>query len=297
MREYLTQICKELEFPREAADTMIEAWEAIASCPEAFELWQQWIKNYEIDCHMDYKAALADADQAARLAGVHKYTAELLLFLCLTKRLKVYYQAAGIEEEIWHDSCMDLHWKLMECKKVYGIWGSFVAFWFPGFFELRLFALGRLQFELIDFPKSYEKTGRKIPEGVTKAINVHIPSCGKLNMDECRASYKKAAQFFADAFPGDIVVFYCWSWLLFEPQRSFLNADSGIVKFMNDFDIYRTGEQNGDLWRIFDREYDGDPASLPENTSLQRAYKNWLKSGKSAGFGEGIFEFSKIQQK
>ena len=40
------------------------------------------------------------------------------------------------------------------------------------------FALGRLQFELMDFPESYEKTGHVRPEGMTKVINMHIPSCG-----------------------------------------------------------------------------------------------------------------------
>lgn len=58
---------------------------------------------------------------------------------------------------------------------------------------------------------------------------------------------------------------------------------------MKAYDIYRTGEEDGDLWRIFNRMYEGDVTVLPEDTSMQRAYKNWLAAGNHAGWGEGIF--------
>lgn len=293
MKEYLSYICNELEFPTEAAEAMQAAWQAVEACTAAREIFGKYIAAYEADCHLTWKDFFTEIDQAAEAAGVHKYTAELLIFLLLTKQLKVYYEKAGIDEQIWHDSCMDLHWKLMECKKVHGIWGSFVAGWFPGFFILDRFALGRLQFELINFPAKYEESGRKKPEGMTKAINVHIPSCGKLKREDWEASYKKAAAFFGDAFEGDQVAFCCWSWLLFEKHEEFLGADSGIAAFAREYDVFNKGETNGDLWRIFDREYDGNPDGLPENTRLQRVYKKWLQGGNNAGFGEGIFFLKK----
>lgn len=293
MREYIKDICRELEFPAEAEDTMLRAWDEMLKKEEAAEIWKKWLTAYEMDIHMDYKAALGEIDMAAQTAGVHKYTAEQLFFLCLTKHLKQLYQAQKTDLKIWHDSCMDLKWKLMECHKMYGIWGSFVAFWEPGFFDMTRFALGRLQFELIDFPDNYEQAGREKPQGMRKVINVHIPSSGKLNMEECHASYRQAAAFFADAFPGDTVAFYCWSWMLFAPHKAFLKPDCGVIKFMNEYDIYHTGEEDGDLWRIFNRTYENDPDVLPEDTSMQRAYKAWLKAGNHAGYGEGIFYLSK----
>lgn len=289
MRKYIAQICTELTFPQEAAQDMLEAWDKIMAASSAGALFGQWLAAYEKDIRMDYEAALADVDKAAELAGVHKYTAELLLFLCLTRHLQELYKAQGIPVSVYHDSCMDLKWKLMECKKIFDIWGSFVAGWFPGFFRLTRFALGRLQFELIDFPKNYEAAGRKRPEGMTKVINVHIPSSGKLNMEECHESYRRAAEFFADAFPGEDAAFFCASWMLYSPHKNFLKADSGVVKFMREYDIYRTQTEDGDLWRIFNRMYDGNPDGLQEDTSLQRGYKEWLKAGNHAGFGEGIF--------
>lgn len=55
------------------------------------------------------------------------------------------------------------------------------------------------------------------------------------------------------------------------------------------FDIYKTEEGDGDLWRIYNREYDGNPEALPEETTIQRGYKKLLLSGGHAGYGEGIF--------
>lgn len=296
-KNYIENICAELEFPMEAKAEMLSAWEKVEKEPEAMKIWQRWLIEYEKAGYgkeetavpMDFKAALTDIDIAAQKADIHKYTAELLFFLCLTGQLKQFYKERNIDLKIWHDSCMDLHWKLMECHKVYGIWGSFVAWWFPGFFELKLFALGRLQFELIDFPEEYEQLRGSRPESMTKAINVHIPSCGKLDMEDCHASYREAAVFFADAFPDGKVAFVCDSWLLFPPHKEMLGEESGIVKFMTEYDIYLTKDSDDDLWRIFNCVDISDLSELPEDTSMQRAYKNWLLAGKKAGIGEGIF--------
>lgn len=296
-KKYIEYISTELKFPMEAKAEMLSAWRKVEQEPEALKIWQKWFERYEKAGYeddepsdpVDFKAALSEIDISAQKAGIHKYTAELLFFLCLTGPLKGIYEARHIDLQIWHDSCMDLHWKLMECHKVYGIWGSFVAWWFPGFFELKLFALGRLQFELIDFPAGYDRTGKRRPEGMTKAINVHIPSCGKLSMEACHASYRRAAAFFADAFPGDEVAFVCESWLLFPPHKEMLGEESGIVKFMSEYDVYHTADSDDDLWRIFDRIDTNDPSALPEDTAMRRAYKDRLLAGKKAGIGEGIF--------
>ncbi|MDO4292407.1 MAG: acyltransferase domain-containing protein [Eubacteriales bacterium] len=287
--EYIREICGTLQFPEEAQQFLSEAWEKLQEEKEAAKLLNRWIARYDKDEPVDYEAALEDAAQAAGRTGVHRYTAQLLLFLCMTRHLRELYEKRGISPEIWRASCLDLKWKLLECRKMYGIWGSFVAFWFPGFFELTRFALGRLQFELVDFPENYEKAGRKRPAGMTKAINVHIPSCGRLNREECHASYRQAAAFFADAFPTGQAAVTCSSWLLYPPHRQFLKPDSGVVRFMDEYDIYRTWENDGDLWRVFDLDYDGRPETLPETTAMQRGYKEWLTAGNHAGGGEGIF--------
>ena len=131
--------------------------EKICANAAAKETFLKWLLVYEADGKLDYKEVLKAADTAAKEAGIASYTADLLIYLLMTAHLKERYQEKGISEQIWLDSCMDLNWKLYECRKMYGIWGSFVSWWFDGFFEMTRFALGRLQFELMDFPESYEK--------------------------------------------------------------------------------------------------------------------------------------------
>lgn len=300
--DYIPEIGRELEFPEEGTQALWEAWKKLekqakdgdVKTAEAAAAFLAWIDKYDREEKMDYAAALKAAEDAGKAADVHPYTAQLLLFLCMTAHLKELYEKRGISQKIWRDSCKDLKWKLLECRRMYGIWGSFVAGWFPGFFDLTRFALGRLQFELTDFPEGYEKAGRTRPEGMTKAINVHIPSCGKLDMEQCHDSYRQAVSFFGDAFSGDEAAICCESWMLYPPHKQFLGPDSGVVRFMSEYDIYETYEQDGDLWRIFNCDYKGNPDELAGDTGMQRGYKKWLQEGHHAGCGKGVFFLKKM---
>lgn len=289
MRDYLQRIITYLDFPEESHAPLLAAYDQIAAHPQANAVLMKWVETYQRDIHMDQVAALREVEEAAQSAGVHKYTAGMLLYLCLTRHLRELYEEWGIDEQIYRDSCSDLLWKLRECWKMYGVWGTFVAWWEPGFYDMTRFALGRLQFELVPFPAEWESGGRKRPGGMTRAINVHIPSRGKLRAEDCEASYRMAVEFFGHAFPGDEVAFTCESWMLFPPNREILKPDSGVVRFMADYEIFKTGESDDDLWRIFNVDYAGDPTALAEDTSMQRGYKKWLLAGNHAGWGEGIF--------
>ena len=143
------RICGELDFPAEGRQAMLDAWDAVSGCPEAADCFEKWIAAYGEDIHIDYKAALLEADEAAKRAGIREYTAEMLLFLCFAEPLKKRYEEKGIDDSIWKDSCMDLRWKLMECIKCTE---SGAALWPGGSGILRSDAVrpGRLQFELID---------------------------------------------------------------------------------------------------------------------------------------------------
>ena len=72
------------------------------------------------------------------------------ILLC-AKPLRYIYQNKGLGEELFIDTMMDAKYKLMECKAVHNIWGTFVLTWFKGFFTLDRFKLGRLQFNFEEF--------------------------------------------------------------------------------------------------------------------------------------------------
>lgn len=60
---------------------------------------------------------------------------------------------------------------------------------------------------------------------------------------------------------------------------------------MNLFDIYEAydDEKKQDLWRVYSSAWDKEPDQLPRNTTLQRAYADWMKQGNPVGVGKGVF--------
>lgn len=246
---------------------------------------------YEENINCDFKQVLSLAAKAAPLVQLHPYTTELLMSVCLSRRLKAEYEARGIDDEIYHNSMLDLRYKLEECKLVKGIIGSFVAFWFDRFFHLTRFALGRLQFEMEKMGYAYEKGDLTLtPE--SRVVNVHIPRTGTpLRPADCDEAFAKARAFFADQ-TGDVCVFLCHSWLLFPEHERMLSHESNVYKFMKRFDVFRSGTSRNreDLWRLFDtdeKRWD----KLPADSSLRRAYVKQLREGGQVGWGRGVFAY------
>ena len=241
---------------------------------------------------MDYKKILNELKDVSPSCGVHTYTLHMLFFIILSRKTRKIYEERGIAPEIFRASMMDLHWKLLECKKMFGIWGTSVADWQIWWFEVKRFALGRFQYELVPFEDTYEKNGISLHPG-DLVINVHIPSCGPLRREEYMQSYAMAADFFRDSFEDRPVVFFCESWMLFPEHRLFLPKTSNILGFMQDYDIYKEEYNNGDLWRIFYEDHKKPAEELPQDTGLQRAYRSWLMEGHQAGLGFGVFIYDK----
>ncbi len=102
-------------------------------------------------------------------------------------------------------------------------------------------------------------------------------------------SFAKAYEVYKDLFPDKIVPFTLRSWLLYPEHRKFLPKNSNILKLMDYFDIISYTEPHwGDWWRIFSREYNDNIDEMSTETSLQRAYVDWVKKGNAPGFGRGI---------
>ena len=293
MIEYVLSFMDELGFDKEAVESLSADIEKIYANEEAKALFAGAIDDYERDIHSNYTELREAAKRAGEIVGVHAYSAELLLFICFSKHLRELYRLRGISDRIWFDSMSDLKWKLWECKAVKGIWGSFVAGWFPGFFNLTRFALGRLQFEIVAFDGEYEKNGKALKKG-DKVINVHIPrTLTPLDKESRDDAYAQAAEFFKNMTDGAPIAFVCSSWLLYPEAEKILPAHSNIRGFMADYDMIRSkvnGEgEYGDMWRLFDMDYTGDFNDYPEDSSLRRAYKKFLLDGNRTGSGYGVF--------
>lgn len=245
--------------------------------------------------------ALEAIRELAAEYGENNYTMEFMLILNCMPILKERYDAAGIDEKIFWDSADDLRCKLIECINCKEVPGTFVAGWNDGFLKMRRFAYGRFQYELTTFGFDFDfvtSCGRRVSNGDT-LVNFHIPSSGIPLTDEVRlASYKEAYKHYSHLFPDGKVVFCCGSWLLYPRHREFLPAHSNILKFMDDFEIVSWAEKDGfgNDWRVFDKYADLPYDQLPRDTSLRRAYADWLvKTGKGGdGFGVIVFDGEKI---
>ena len=213
------------------------------------------------------------------------------------------YERLGLPKEMYENACRDVRCKLFECRRVYGVWGTFASGWYLRFFVPSRFALGRFQFEAdrLNAPGIEKVVFDGLPDGKRRELlngdpilRIHIPSTGEPITDALRMdAYRKAYAFFRDDFADRLIPFTCKSWLLYDRHPDFLREDSNILSFMRDFCILpcpRTGEF-GDLWRIFPVP-SGTPFDLlPEDTSLRRAYKQHLLEGGTPGSCVGLFLF------
>lgn len=290
MRQYLQDFMESYDYPREAVDTLLAAFDVLKENAD----FQVLLETYEKDRFCDYKAMLAKCKEIAVATGIHTYTVEFLMFMCFSRRLKETYLENGYSEALWRQSMLDLKCKMMVCKKVKNIWGMFVAFWYDGFFRMERFGLGRMEFELFPFPlEYYEKDGKYLRKGDT-VINCHIAQTGEpLSPDLVEDALRQAVAFYKDSFTGKPIPFFCESWLIYSKMDDLLPEHSNIRSFKERFDIihdhlYEKGDYS-EMWRLYNMDFTGDLNDFPGDSTLRRNYKQFLLDGGQVGEGYGVF--------
>lgn len=239
-------------------------------------------------------------DCLARKAGISAYSLWLLVLMEWALRVKPEYERRGVSEEIIWDTFSDLKYKVLECQEIHGVWGNFVAFWYHVLFEGRVVKLGRLEFESEEYPLEEPFVfGDIVVKKGDPVKSVHIPSSGEAFDRAARLdAYRRAYAFFKPELGDRPLVCICDSWLLYPAYRSLLTPTSNIRDFMDDFRLLHSRDEEvfSDAWRLYGRNYQKNPAELPEDTSMRRAFKqHLLKGGKTgAGFGIMLFDGEKI---
>lgn len=293
--DFLELFMDKTGYPEDAKDTFRNIHAQLLRTSTAAEKFDGILAGME---NGGRKELLVEADALAESLGVHPYSMELYVFMVRALPLRERYRQAGIDEQVYWDSMTDLRAKLIECRDVYGVNGSFVASWFFGFFDMTRFALGRLQFEIGQFhhDKPYLWGDLALQSG-DNAINIHIPSLGPLPTESVLDALGRAYRFpyfeKVRVQGSDIRPFMCGSWLLYPGHRDFLPSRSNILKFMDCFDIIRCEEERefGNKWRVFGKDKDTPPENLPTDTALRRAYAERLRAGGMTGSGFGILLF------
>ena len=275
-----------LQFPQEAVASLRELWAKVEKNACAKEEFLLANKLFLTEGEQPYKAALYGSTEKA---GISCFEGEMLLLLSALSEAKARFDAQGLPESLFFETMSDLKNKLLECKKVHGVWGASCMDWLRNYFFCDRFQLGRLQYEI----RSYNFAPYKdfLREG-DKVLNCHIPSCGPLVRESVLDSLKRAYDFYPDVRKEGILPVVCSSWLLYPPHGELFAEGSNMKKFYRMFDI--VGEELGhaDYWRIFGQPYDKEKlASAPEESSLQKSFKAFLLQGNSMGAGKGVLLF------
>lgn len=198
------------------------------------------------------------------------------------------YVEKGIPKEVFYDTISDIG---VWCKDNGNIGLKNFA-WIKNHVSFELFKLGRLQFQIYKCQNALLKYSKLPFSFGDSVIYVHIPACGKLNIDECKSSLEYAVKFFEQYFPDlNWDYFFCESWLLYDKNKEFMDKNSNIIRFSELFDLnYSVIDEKQTFERVFKVNkvpvFKSQIKALPEKTTLQKNAKEYkLKNGH---FGIGV---------
>lgn len=213
---------------------------------------------------------------------------QLARALQLALRTKEKYASLGIPEDVFYDSFQDIAiWTRTYYERAgdqgLGEWG-----WIQMSLNLKVFRLGRLQFEPNSLEKEIRVGERVYPEG-TPVLHVHIPAEAPLDQRSVEDSLCRAIPFFRQYFGKTYDLLHCHSWLLAPALKELLPENSRILQFQSLFQVYATEDERQAEERVFGVLCD-DPVAYPEDTSLQRRMKAYLAMGNTIGVGLGVMQ-------
>jgi len=264
----LQRLCEEIRLPAEA----MEVLEAYRSMDEGT------YEGHRSAFHDNHVAFFAEITRDSQYRGLLLY-----LFLRFAVDAHERYRALGIGDDVYFDTFSDIRIWCLNCARDYGEYGIEQYGWLQEHVQLKLFRLGRLQFQPSAIDRDIVVDGRAVFRGQI-VLNVHIPEGEPLDTRLAEESFARAGTFFRGIAP----VYMCHSWLLYPELVNIVSPDSNIAKFQRFFHIYDMNPDSREAeQRIFIRTSD-DPSAYEARTTLQRSAKTYLESGRKLGSGSGI---------
>lgn len=282
---YLESILKRLKFSGDCKKEVLSAYKKIKDKNDINKI----LKQYK-DEDIDFRKLIKKWQPVLKKYKINQYLGDLLFCLLLCEKLEMLYKEHGFSNALFIETMQDLRYKAVECKLVKGKWGLFVTPWYRTFFRLKLFSLGRLQFEIYTFMATYNQGNVHLKEG-QPCLNVHIPRNGEsLDINECKKSIARAKKFFKPYFKN-YILFSCDSWFLSNKTLEFVGKDSNIYKFSKFFKMIKeipVEDQAEEMWRLFDCDT-SDLNKVKADTSLRKKYLKYLKRGGKINLQLGYF--------
>ncbi len=286
----IKSFCKSINMEKDALDFFVllnKKIEKLSIYGVVFSFAKKAVCGIE---EREYLDGLNNLSVISKDIGVNKYSLHFLFLIYGFILLKNEYKKRKIDKKIYLETASDILYKMRECKDVYGVYGTFVAWWYVKFFNLEIIKLGRLEFERRTLPfDSYNKFGINLKKD-DDCFAIHIPSSGPLYVEDIISSLKSGYRYFN--LSGNIP-FIVHSWIILKENKDILPKNSNLKKFYNLCDILYNDYEDGysDCWRIFKCNYNGNPDSLEQRTSLQKNIVSYLKSGGKMGEGMGVLVF------
>lgn len=198
---------------------------------------------------------------------------QLILYLYVRFAIEIYpqYVKRGISDKIFWDTFSDFtiwYWHCVKEKKMIGLTEER---WLKCHLKMKLFRLGRLQFEL---------------DEKKKQIHVHVPEGEPVSETACDDAFFQADKFFDQSYR----TYDCESWLLSPALLEMLDENTSIIQFQKRFQIQKVNMHVRQAEERVFGEIREEKETYPERTSLQRALKDYILSGKNPGVGFGVID-------
>ena len=232
------------------------------------------------------EACMGSMEQLRQYARQDNGLQILKLYLAWIPQLEQQYRKLGIAESVFRDSLRDLTIWAEDYYDKYHTPGFREWEWVSNTFFLKVFRLGRLQFEPSQLEEAVTLADQDFPAGTT-VLEVHIPAGEPLDPTAVKDAMEQAPAFFRAHFRKEFTLMRCHSWLLCPKLQVMLPPQSRILTFQDLFTVYCEDPERQAEERVFGYLSD-DPALYPEVTSLQRSLKNALLAGQAVGMGKGI---------
>lgn len=271
---FLKEFLERTAFPAEAKEALTEAFGRV----NLTKITERYLENFDLDMTQELLISME------KETGISRYTLWMLLLISAAEYT---WDNEILERDTFWQTFEDLRYKALECYEMYGVWGTFVGFWYPIFFQGKLRKLGRLEYEDGTYQgQAPVQVGDLTIHPGDPVKMLHIPSSGEgFCLEDRLDSYAQAEKRF-----GSPLICVCDSWLLYPPYGKALGEGSNIRDFQRDFQMLETHscETFHDGWRVYGRDWEKNLKELPEKTSLQRKLKNYFLNGGTPGIGFGV---------
>jgi hypothetical protein len=257
------------------------------------ELW--WLLQR---CHQTLAAGMGDLNWSwlrwphlpASLGSRGRYF-YVHVFIASIPAVLRYHEKLGVPSDTSWATLADLGRQLGIYRRIHGVGGLGVHFWFSLHFRGLIYDLGRLQFNRgrIAFDdEALAATNAPFTRADT-ALGVHIPESGPMTPEACTASFERARVFYDRYFPAEKYRYaVCSSWLLDPQLAEYLPESSNIVSFQRRFQLV-PGSHDGDkaVFEFVLRKLEPTLDEIPRRTTLERAIAQHMEAGRHWEVREG----------